>query len=393
MVKSVVRNLTRERSDVRFFLLSPYPTEDAQANTAAQMTVVSFSPWQLMLLVLPLVIIQGLLRVLRLPWKFLSFHPAQRCLIESQLVVDVSGISFVDGRGVTLVYNVLLLLIPMLIGKPVFKCSQAMGPFRGRFNRVLSKWLLPKVAAIAARGRSTEENLKQLDLINVTRCADLAFCLPHADQSATNLSGPLVARDSNRQTLGISVSSVVHAYCLRKGIDYPKIIAEFVDQMIETRQMRCVIFAHSARPGCPSGRTNDIPICRQTQALVRNQQHSDLIEDDLNCDELRLLISSFDYFVASRFHAMISALTCHVPTLVLGWSHKYLEVLEDFELSRFAVDYSHLTTAGLSRAFEELVNSADDFQRKTRAYLPRVQANSFQNIETVRSLLARGVAT
>ena len=36
--------------------------------------------------------------------------------------------------------------------------------------------------------------------------------------------------------------------------------------------------------------------------------------------------------VTSRFHAMISALVERTPLLVVGWSHKYGEVLAQFGL-------------------------------------------------------------
>lgn len=41
--------------------------------------------------------------------------------------------------------------------------------------------------------------------------------------------------------------------------------------------------------------------------------------------------------VSSRFHAIVSALSQGVPTIAVGWSHKYDELLADFGVSELAV--------------------------------------------------------
>ena len=69
--------------------------------------------------------------MLRLPSSALARTPGLRPLLDADVVVDVAGISFVDGRGLPIVgYNVLMTALPLLVGTPVVKASQAVGPFR-----------------------------------------------------------------------------------------------------------------------------------------------------------------------------------------------------------------------------------------------------------------------
>lgn len=53
----------------------------------------------------------------------------------------------------------------------------------------------------------------------------------------------------------------------------------------------------------------------------------------LNALEVKGLISSAYIVVTSRFHGLASALNCCVPCLATSWSHKYKELLRDYNLS------------------------------------------------------------
>ncbi len=50
--------------------------------------------------------------------------------------------------------------------------------------------------------------------------------------------------------------------------------------------------------------------------------------------ELRRLVRVCDVVGVSRFHAMVGALAESVPVAVMGWSHKYAEVMDSFGLAR-----------------------------------------------------------
>ncbi|MFR3423567.1 MAG: polysaccharide pyruvyl transferase family protein [Lachnospiraceae bacterium] len=75
-------------------------------------------------------------------------------------------------------YGFVCAAVPMLMGTPVLKYSQAMGTFHSFWNRFLAKWILPKMRLICARGKGTLDNLKGIGIEkNVKLCADGAFTM------------------------------------------------------------------------------------------------------------------------------------------------------------------------------------------------------------------------
>ena len=98
-------------------------------------------------------------------------------LTEADVLLDQGGITFVDGREKFLLYNIASILPALMVGTPVIKCSQALGPFKNPINRFFAKIFLPKMKVIVSRGSITQSYLNELGLKNTIEGADYAFLL------------------------------------------------------------------------------------------------------------------------------------------------------------------------------------------------------------------------
>lgn len=390
MLRAAVQRIPEFAPGARFTLLSLYPRDDDAENADPNLKIVPCPPVHLAFIVFPLALIAGALQRLRLPHRFPLLTSALRELHSADMVIDLSGISFVDGRGLgILYYNVVVVLIPLLLKTPLMKYSQALGPFNHPLNRWFARRLLPKVTRIAARGRISREHLDELGraLGPVRVCADAAFAMlvePNAEDTVTALADHPSFR---RPLVGISASSVVEELCRQGGIDYPQQLAAFVRHLIDDCGYGVVIFAHSARPGRTKPKNNDLPVCRVTAEYVDRPENCLFVDDVLNAEQLRVLIGRCRFLVASRFHAMISGLATETPTMLLGWSHKYKEVLEVFGLEDFALDYTALSGDALRDLFDRLERDEQKVRELIRRRLPDVIESSLDNARLAAELL------
>jgi polysaccharide pyruvyl transferase WcaK-like protein len=390
MLRAAVQHIPEHAGPVRFTLLSLYPEDDRKENREPSLEIVSCTPLQLVACVFPLTCLGSLFKRLGLPFRFLPVSPAVRALMEADLVVDLSGISFVDGRGPgILLYNVLVVLLPWMWGIPIVKYSQALGPFKNPLNRFCARWMLPKAAHIAARGRITREHLAQLAIPQdrIGLCADAAFAMrigPSAEQEAAKLmEHPIFSRP----VIAVSPSSVVDRLCGKLGIDYPAQMAAFVKQLIERTNYNVVILPHSARPGRESLKNNDLPVCSRLVETIGHADRRLYLDQAYSAETLRALIGRSRILIASRFHAMISGLAMGTPTLLVGWSHKYAEVLESFGLTDYALDYSRVSQESLSDLFGRIDREQEQIREMIRKHLPAVIDSSIENARIVGRLL------
>lgn len=384
MLQSVVKNLDPNYS---YNLLSVYPEEDRQQNPYSNLRVVDCKPEKIIFIAFPLAILYFLLNWIQPFRRLLLKHPILGALHEADLVLDVAGITFVDSRGFVMnTYNFICVATPLLLGKKVIKYSQALGPFNNFWNRLWAKMVLPRMEKICARGEITYLHLAELKLKNVELCADGAFIMPD-DPVATRNIQTLISGDSlfsSRPIVSISISSVVRKYCAKVGIPYEEIMARFIDHLIENKGYGVVIIANAAREGKSGHKNNDLHVCDHVFGLVKNKEYCRWYHKEFTPEEIRELISLSKLMVASRFHAMIGALYKEVPVLLIGWSHKYKEVLDMFELGRNATDYNTLNLEALLSEFDRFESEAEEIKIKISAHLQKVKESSMKNIHCIR---------
>src|SRR5690606_15397524 len=163
--------------DLRFHVFTYYPEDDRRLIDDGRIRLHSSTPMALVAWLLPWSLLFGLLRLL-FGRRILRFGPrAVRALGESVALADLAGVSFIDGREKFLPFNLLTLLPAWLLGTPVVKLSQAMGPFKGGANRLLAGFMLPRCAMVWARGARTFEHLRAsgFDGVRFQQADDIAF--------------------------------------------------------------------------------------------------------------------------------------------------------------------------------------------------------------------------
>jgi coenzyme F420-reducing hydrogenase beta subunit len=91
----------------------------------------------------------------------------------------------------------------------------------------------------------------------------------------------------------------------------------------------------------------------------------------------------------SRFHAMISALATETPVLVVGWSHKYAEVLRELALDEWVVDFKDADGSALADRLDALRAAGPAVRETIRTHLPAVTQRATRNLDAIELGLGR----
>lgn len=392
MLESAVQTITAANPKASFTLLSHYPSADAKLNTYKNLRIVSATPAQLAFVINPLSLAYRLLPFMRKTIR--RKQPAIDAIVEADAVLDQGGITFNDGREIYLLFNVATILPALFLRTKVVKCAQALGPFKNPINRITSKIFLPRLATIVSRGSYTRKNLDELGLRNVIDGADYAFSLRVGvkEQKAGEkfLDQPLFARKG--LLVGLSPSSVIQKRLTKSGVDYVQMMKDFSNELI-ARGYNVALLPHSMRKGTNKrsfvslfvgkSHNDDVALCREIYSGVSDKSHSMLLDKEIGAQELRVIIGRCDVFVASRFHAMVAALATRVPVLVMGWSHKYAEVLQMFDSENLALDYKGLDTNKLIERLEEIIADRKAIKQRISKHLPAVSTLSEQHVAII----------
>jgi len=383
MLQSAIKQLyDRYGATLSINLMSVYPRAERKLVKYDFVNVVSSKPERVIFVAFPLAVIYWLFRWLAPVRMALRKEKILRAYTDTDIVLDIAGVSFVDSRGFVMnTYAAICVVIPLLLGVPVVKYAQALGSFKALYNRISAKIVLPKMQLICARGEDTIRQLAEIGIAkNVKYCADGAFSMPD-DAEVTIEVERLCEADEfySERFVTLSLSSVVDQKCKKLGIDYRRHMTEFIGHLTDNG-FGVLLIANAARLGSEKPRANDLPVCTAVYDAIPDKRKVRFYQEEMGPEKIRELIGRSTLLIGSRFHAMIAALERRRPVLLIGWSHKYKEILDIFGLGAFAVDYSNLSLSILSEKFEEALAQRDEIAKSIEAYWPEVLESSLDNI-------------
>lgn len=390
MLIALVQNLKKVLFvDHLINFLTIYPDNDRQFNYYKNLEIIKCTPFDIVCIAMPLSIFFYLFKWFTPVKKILLRNRVIRTIYDSDLVVNIAGISYSDGRGPILLYNVACDLTPLLIKKKVFKYSQAIGPFKELLNHLSARTILPKITKIAARGEDTVKNLQELALHNYEPCPDGAFSM---SLDMANITDEMISicdkiKNLNRINVGIAPSSVVEQYSSRSNISYKDLLADFIERMAKEEKFKLILFPYCALANRKTKKNNDLWIVRGIFEKVNAKKSIIYLDKEYSAEDLRYLICCFDVLITSRYHGMVTALSAEVVPLVIGWSHKYSETLNQFSLADLCIDYSSLDIDLLENKFLNTINSRESYKKKIISRLPEVKDASFRNFTMIKELL------
>ena len=383
-----------------FVVFTPYPQKDQSLVHGNNILFFDSRPKALIVYTLQALLFWGAKKCkvsIKLP-------AALSALSRADVLLDIGGITFSDGRIIYLPYNILTIWPAMLLGTPVIKLSQAAGSFKNPIIRWLAKIFLPKCRIIFGRGEQTCSYLEQqlgLKKSQYSLATDIAFLYkPEYSLSSENehavrqLSEKLtnIRRQGNR-IISIAPSELVLQKSNSRKINYTQVLLSMVKHS-DNPATYFIVFPNASRERSKKTRNNDI----HAVSAMRTQASLSLphplykrfiwVEYDINSRGIREIARLSDVLITSRFHAMVSGLSLCVPTLVIGWGHKYLEAMKAFGLERFVVDYQG-NSQELTALLKELLDKNAEIHERMQAKLPSVQKSSGLQFDYLRDFLEK----
>lgn len=402
---STTIGMVRERfPDAHFFVYSYSPAHDRRLVRDAKVEVLPSRPVDLVVVYFPISVLCWILKRLRLRIPDRLLPIGVRTLRACDVLLDLAGISFVDGRELFLPFNVLSVWPAMVQDTPVVKLAQAMGPFANPLNRRLANWILAGCRHVYARGRITESHLTNLGLEEnrITLAADVAFCFQERF-SLSEENEALVRelevkldelRSRGQRIIGLSPSSLVHEKAEKIDLDYVQEFLGLISSLgAASEAYEFLLIPNATREGRETTRNNDLIVIQKILQKAQERFPTHLterihgVEFDVNTSAIRRFIRVCDCLVTSRFHAMVAGLSLGVPTLVVSWSHKYNEVLEAFGLEQWELAFDE-PEIDLLASTKRLMAAREPIRRQIKEGLDRVLDLSRVQFEDLESWLA-----
>jgi colanic acid/amylovoran biosynthesis protein len=376
------RVLSERFPGAQYTLLVPAASaqEDSALEEVYQIRCVPYRPS-------PLLAMVAVLRLLGLRLRPRSLRPMLDVFERADVVIDIWGIGFSDALGSrsfrSRFASGLHFLLAKALRKPVIKYTADYGPLATRWNRFFARLYLGRcIDLILARDAQSRDAVASLGIRTpVYVCPDTAFML-EPQPSAMAIS--LAERRRTQPIIGLSVSHQIDTRS-RGNWDYVGLMAGLADHVVAATGAHVVLIANELAQAASA---DDARIAQAVLDRMAARTSAQAVTAYRSASELKGVIQQCDAVVAARYHTLVAALSMGIPSLAVGWHHKYEGLLGLVGQERFACDYQTLSLSGLTALFDDLWANREAISETITAHLPAITQQVMAGAEHAATVLA-----
>lgn len=316
-------------------------------------------------------------------------------IADCDAAVAVSGgDSFSDIYGMGRFFYVTLpQLLAVSLGVKLIMLPQTIGPFRGVASRWIARFLVRRAALVYSRDLAGLDEIQKLLGKNdaqakVRFCFDMGFVVePHSPRQLDlgGLAPSRVAGDRPRVGLNVSGLLLMGGYSRSNmfalKLDYSDFIDQLVTHLIENKNADVLLVPHVFGDHAES----DTTAARTVHERLRDRHGAHLFQAEgrYNQNEVKHVIGLCDFFVGSRMHACIAALSQGIPAVGVAYSDKFSGVFDSIGAGQLVVDPRRLTEGEAVEAVAHAFDERESTRARLRDDMPRVKARVLAMLDEI----------
>lgn len=280
----------------------------------------------------------------------------------------------------------------ILVKGTIVQFPQTIGPFRSLLARRLARYILKNSRIVIARDEMSQRVAQELIGLNpkVWLSPDVAFSLETVRPEHIELDPPLLDPVPSG-VIGLNVNGLManggytRENMFNLSLDYRKLLPELVKALLAEHAGELWLvphtYAHSNNP------ESDPEACRSVRhALPKELQHRvRLIACEYDQHQIKGIIGQCDFFIGSRMHACIAALSQGVPCVGIAYSMKFEGVFDTVGMHGWVVDGREVTNEQAIARVVELYRERDMVRDTLIANVNRSRARLIEVFQSIFS--------
>jgi len=328
-------------------------------------------------------------------------NPVMRLLLDTSAFIDISGgDSFSDLYGMRRLFlGFLPRLLPLMLKKDLILFPQTYGPFQRAISRRMARYILKRAREIYSRDRAGLEYVKNLLAGTgmdgkVHFAPDVAFLLDPRKPPDLNLGDFERVRTPQSIVVGLNVSGLIYygGYTGRNEfglkVDYRELVNRIVDHLLAQEHTLIVLVPHVIPTGGYGGNVeNDLNACLDVHDRFAKSHPGRLFVARGRYDQgqVKYIIGLCDFFIGTRMHSCIAALSQCIPAVGLAYSKKFKGVFETAGVGRLVLDLRDIGEDQAVAMVDEIFRGRRTTADHLRARIPSIKQQVLNLLENIDS--------
>lgn len=273
---------------------------------------------------------------------------------KADLVGDVrGGDSFSDIYGLRrFLLGFLMAWTVLLVKRSIIQLPQTYGPYRSLISRWLARYLLKHSSAIIARDKMSQRIAQEIvgSSKKILLSPDVAFSLEAIVPKSIQFDPPIISHaiSSHVPTFGPAIGININGLMYNGGytrdnmfglnLHYNLLLPKLIMSLLKEHDGEIWLVPHTYGP--PESVESDPEACRRVRSALPQelQPRVRIVAGEYNCHEIKGIIGQCEFFIGSRMHACIAALSQGIPCVGIAYSRKFVGVFETVGMQDWIVD-------------------------------------------------------
>jgi polysaccharide pyruvyl transferase WcaK-like protein len=314
---------------------------------------------------------------------------AYRC---SDAVIDIRGFSGSDEFGPRpAIDRYTGYELAAASGNRIILMPQSWGPFKHPVVRDYVARLLRLSDLVFAREHESLAHLGELpgfDTSRVVHAPDIAFHFQGDPPEAGRMRlAELGVAIGERPVVGITPNMRIVERTSGDGAGnaYFRSLLGLGRWFLDHTDASLVLIPHEHTPG----RANDPELCTAVATALGAPDRVASLTGLESAATIKSVIGLLDFVVASRYHSLVAAISTRTPVAVIGWSHKYDELMQRAGLGEWVTDPARRPGAATEELLIDAWRHRDEIRRSLEAHVPALEQDSRAALDRMLDELAR----
>lgn len=324
--------------------------------------------------ILGLALLQWCIPIKSVREKLINLNQVLLEMYKADFIADIQGgDSFSDIYGLRgLILGTIPMFLALLLRKKLVLLPQTYGPYKHFLAKYLANLIIKNAYYAFSRDNDGVEYLKQImgeqDTNSYSFCPDVAFMLDPVKPVSIRIEPQLIK--TSQPIIGLNVNGLMYngGYTRNNmfglGVDYKKLVADII-KLFLNRNAKVLLIPHTYGN---AGNVNSDPFACEDIITQLGNDSIYTLKGEYNQSEVKSIIGTCDFFIGSRMHACIAALSQGIPTIGVAYSKKFIGVFESVGAGDMVVDCRNIDAQNIIKKIndifmERINNKKDDNKR------------------------------
>jgi len=304
-----------------------------------------------------------------------------------------NGDSFSDIYGLRrFLISIIPCIIAILMRKDLVLLPQTYGPYKSKINRLIARFIMMHAKLLFAR--DTDSIILARSLLGlkgkhkiIRFCPDIAFVLESVLPANIDIQ-PELYRQKDIPLIGLNISTLLYTDGLKHNntfglkIDYKELVHTLLEELMKRTKAHVLLVPHEYFPFVIDGRKyTEIDVCKELRQSMDKRYHDRIhvVMREYDQNHIKGIIGLCDFFIGSRMHACIAALSQCIPTIGMAYSKKFFGVFQSIGTEQFVIDLRQTIPENIFSTITE----AFEKRHTTAEYLKKVVPNVQKQVSDV----------